>query len=208
VLMSAGAKSIYDLILIMPTAARLNPSSIKNKLKREEVFQKTKKAHGRQKLQKRLAQAKAEANDPAAKKVGLRQCSSSQETRSSDWHPERNAWRKTSLVHSIICVNLIPLRSCLIPPDPSPLLVNLTKPRLIWNTTTSHLTSLKLLTPPSHQKFSSQPQRKQRKPPMISAMNLSGYFLAQSSLKERRGKGSRWGRLPVGPLSGDTSMCA
>jgi hypothetical protein len=71
VLMSAASK------LIMSTA-RSNTSSIKNKLKREEVFRKTKKAHGRQKLQKRLAQAKAEANDPAAKKVGLRICLSLQ----------------------------------------------------------------------------------------------------------------------------------
>ncbi|KAH7914845.1 Brix-domain-containing protein [Hygrophoropsis aurantiaca] len=47
---------------------RFQPSSIKNKVKREEVTHKLKKAKNQQKLQKRLAQAKAEANDPAAKK--------------------------------------------------------------------------------------------------------------------------------------------
>ncbi|KAJ7173808.1 anticodon-binding protein [Mycena filopes] len=52
-------------------SSRFEPSSIKNKIKREEVSRKTKKAKGQQKLQKRLAQAKAEANDPAAKKKRL-----------------------------------------------------------------------------------------------------------------------------------------
>jgi ribosome production factor 1 len=49
--------------------SRFEASSIRNKLKREEVSRKSKKAKGQQKLQKRLAQAKLEANDPAAKKV-------------------------------------------------------------------------------------------------------------------------------------------
>ena len=52
----------------MPTA-RFEPSSIKNKLKREEVARKFKKAKSQTKLQKRLSRAKLEANDPAAKKV-------------------------------------------------------------------------------------------------------------------------------------------
>ncbi|KAJ7627580.1 anticodon-binding protein [Mycena polygramma] len=50
------------------SSTRFEPSSIRNKIKREEVSRKTKKAKGQQKLQKRLAQAKTEANDPAAKK--------------------------------------------------------------------------------------------------------------------------------------------
>ncbi|KDR80620.1 hypothetical protein GALMADRAFT_207637 [Galerina marginata CBS 339.88] len=54
----------------MPTS-RFEPSSIKNKIKREEVANKAKKAKNQQKLQKRLAQAKLEANDPAAKKKRL-----------------------------------------------------------------------------------------------------------------------------------------
>jgi ribosome production factor 1 len=54
----------------MPTS-RFEPSSIKNKIKREEVAQKSKKAKNQLKLQKRLARAKAEANDPGAKKVRL-----------------------------------------------------------------------------------------------------------------------------------------
>ncbi|KAF7352448.1 Brix domain-containing protein [Mycena venus] len=53
------------------SSTRFEPSSIKNKIKREEVARKSKKAKGQQKLQKRLAQAKVEANDPAAKKKRL-----------------------------------------------------------------------------------------------------------------------------------------
>ncbi len=48
---------------------RFEPSQIKNKIKREEIAQKKKKAKSQEKLKKRLALAKAEANDPAAKKV-------------------------------------------------------------------------------------------------------------------------------------------
>lgn len=48
---------------------RFEPSQIKNKIKREEIAQKKKKAKNQEKLKKRLALAKAEANDPAAKKV-------------------------------------------------------------------------------------------------------------------------------------------
>jgi len=54
----------------MPSS-RFELSSIKNKIKREEIVNKTRKARNQQKLQKRLAQAKLEANDPAAKKVNL-----------------------------------------------------------------------------------------------------------------------------------------
>ena len=51
------------------STSRFEPSSIKNKIKREEIARKSKKAKNQFKLQKRLAQAKEEANDPAAKKV-------------------------------------------------------------------------------------------------------------------------------------------
>ncbi|KAG1814526.1 Brix-domain-containing protein [Suillus variegatus] len=51
------------------TPARFQPSSIKNKIKREEVTRKLKKSKNQAKLQKRLDQAKVEANDPAAKKL-------------------------------------------------------------------------------------------------------------------------------------------
>ncbi|KAK0202766.1 anticodon-binding protein [Desarmillaria ectypa] len=51
--------------------SRFEPNAIKNKIKREEIARKSKKAKGHQKLQKRLAQAKLEANDPAAKKKRL-----------------------------------------------------------------------------------------------------------------------------------------
>jgi uncharacterized protein YaiI (UPF0178 family) len=54
---------------IMPGGTRFEPSSIKNKIKREEVAKKAKKAKSQQKLQKRLAQAKLEATNPALKKV-------------------------------------------------------------------------------------------------------------------------------------------
>lgn len=50
-------------------ASRFEPSAIKNKVKREEVAGKQRKQKRQDKLQRRLAQAKAEANDPLAKKV-------------------------------------------------------------------------------------------------------------------------------------------
>lgn len=53
------------------STSRFEPSSIKNKIKREEISRKSKKAKNQHKLQKRLAQAKEEANDPAAKKKRL-----------------------------------------------------------------------------------------------------------------------------------------
>ncbi|KAI0065610.1 Brix-domain-containing protein [Artomyces pyxidatus] len=54
----------------MPTQ-RFEPSSIKNKIKREEVSRKSKKAKGQLKLQRRLELAKLEADDPKAKKKRL-----------------------------------------------------------------------------------------------------------------------------------------
>ncbi|KAF8239328.1 Brix-domain-containing protein [Tricholoma matsutake] len=51
--------------------SRFEASSIRNKLKREEVSRKYKKTKSQEKLQKRIAQAKLEANDPAAKKKRL-----------------------------------------------------------------------------------------------------------------------------------------
>ena len=54
----------------MPTS-RFEPSSIKNKIKREEITRKLRKSKGQTKLQKRLALAKEEATNPAAKKVCL-----------------------------------------------------------------------------------------------------------------------------------------
>lgn len=48
---------------------RFEPSSVKNKIKREELAHKNKKAKGQAKLQRRLALAKEEAKDPSAKKV-------------------------------------------------------------------------------------------------------------------------------------------
>jgi len=52
----------------MPST-RFEPSSIRNKAKRQEVVRKLKREKGRRKLQSRLAIAKAETADPAAKKV-------------------------------------------------------------------------------------------------------------------------------------------
>ncbi|KAI0675483.1 Brix-domain-containing protein [Trametes maxima] len=56
----------------MPTS-RFEPSAIKNKVKREEIARKQKKEKRQEKLQRRLAQAKLEANDPLAKKKRLAQ---------------------------------------------------------------------------------------------------------------------------------------
>ena len=47
----------------------LLPTAIKNKQKREQVFQKAKKERRQAKLQRRLANAKREADDPKAKQV-------------------------------------------------------------------------------------------------------------------------------------------
>ncbi|KAF9069804.1 anticodon-binding protein [Rhodocollybia butyracea] len=52
-------------------SSRFEPSTIKNKIKREEISNKNKKAKSQDKLQRRLARAKLEANDPAAKKKRL-----------------------------------------------------------------------------------------------------------------------------------------
>ncbi|EPQ56372.1 Brix-domain-containing protein [Gloeophyllum trabeum ATCC 11539] len=51
----------------MVSGPRFEPSLIKNKVKREDVYRKKKKAKSQDKLQRRLAQAKLEASDPAAK---------------------------------------------------------------------------------------------------------------------------------------------
>ncbi|KDQ26919.1 hypothetical protein PLEOSDRAFT_1043192 [Pleurotus ostreatus PC15] len=50
---------------------RFEPSSIRNKIKREEIARKSKRSKNQEKLKRRLAQAKEEANDPAAKKKRL-----------------------------------------------------------------------------------------------------------------------------------------
>jgi len=57
---------------IMPSSHRFEPKAIKNKQKREGVFHKTKKEKGQAKLQRRLANAKREADDPKAKQVRVR----------------------------------------------------------------------------------------------------------------------------------------
>jgi ribosome production factor 1 len=50
---------------------RFQASSIKNKIKREEIARKTKRSKRQDKLQKRLERAKAEANDPTLKRVNI-----------------------------------------------------------------------------------------------------------------------------------------
>lgn len=50
---------------------RFEASAIKNKVKRDEISRKTKKKKQQEKLQKRLARAKIEVNDPMAKKKRL-----------------------------------------------------------------------------------------------------------------------------------------
>jgi hypothetical protein len=59
----------------MPSSHKFAPSAIKNKRKREEVFHKAKKEKGQVKLQRRLANAKREADDPKAKQVRRQTCS-------------------------------------------------------------------------------------------------------------------------------------
>jgi ribosome production factor 1 len=50
---------------------RFNPSSIKNRIKREDVHRAQKKIKAQEKLKRRLALAEAERKDPEAKKVGF-----------------------------------------------------------------------------------------------------------------------------------------
>jgi ribosome production factor 1 len=53
----------------MPSSHRFEAKAIKNKQKREQVFYKAKKEKGQAKLQRRLANAKREADDPKARQV-------------------------------------------------------------------------------------------------------------------------------------------
>jgi hypothetical protein len=61
---------IFNPSFLMPSA-RFEPSSIKNKVKRQETVRKLKREKGQKKLQSRLAIAKAEVADPGAKRVRL-----------------------------------------------------------------------------------------------------------------------------------------
>jgi len=61
-------RSFSTLLPSMPST-RFEASSIKNKAKRQEITRKLKREKGKRKLQSRLAIAKAEIADPAAKKV-------------------------------------------------------------------------------------------------------------------------------------------
>jgi ribosome production factor 1 len=51
------------------SSRKFQPSSIKNKIKREDEARKAKRVKRQDKLQRRLALAKEEANDPALKRV-------------------------------------------------------------------------------------------------------------------------------------------
>jgi ribosome production factor 1 len=51
------------------SSRKLQPSSIKNKIKREDEARKAKRTKRQDKLQRRLALAKEEAKDPALKRV-------------------------------------------------------------------------------------------------------------------------------------------
>jgi ribosome production factor 1 len=48
---------------------KFEPSQVKNKIKREDEHRKAKRSKRRDKLDRRLARAKEEADDPAAKQV-------------------------------------------------------------------------------------------------------------------------------------------
>ena len=93
---SSVAVQYVFLLSIMPRRSRFEPSTIKNKIKREFIANKNKKVKNQQKLQKRLAQAKLEATDPLAKKVGH----SDEEAFGSriDYFC-RNVWRRMFLGH-------------------------------------------------------------------------------------------------------------
>jgi hypothetical protein len=59
-----------SLAMVKPSLS-VPPSSIRNKVKREAIYRKNKRANGREKLEKRLARAKVESSDPEAKRVHL-----------------------------------------------------------------------------------------------------------------------------------------
>ena len=76
------------------TTSRFEASEIKNKIKRDEVSRKSKKKKQQDKLQRRLARAKIEVNDPMAKEVC--QFKFLLSTRSGSFYDYflRNAWQK------------------------------------------------------------------------------------------------------------------
>lgn len=82
------------------TASRFEPSSIRNKIKRDEVARKFKKTKSQQKLQKRLAQAKLESKDPALKKVMFIPTAAKKAILKGT---VRNVLQKMFLGHSITC---------------------------------------------------------------------------------------------------------
>lgn len=91
----------------MPSSHRFEPKAIKNKRKREEVFHKAKKDKGQAKLQRRLANAKREADDPKAKQVCMR-CDAFEPSHTSSIKTCRNDWRRMFPAHSKTRASLIP----------------------------------------------------------------------------------------------------
>lgn len=168
------------------TTARFQPSTIKNKVKREDVSRKNKKARTQAKLQKRLSQAKLEANDPAAKKVRLK-------------------LPRMSRGLNLVCRNA----SQKMYPKPLTILVNLTLLSLstttvkrahhIWFRKRPQQTSPRILFPLTSppmiphnlQKFSLQHHQNLRKLHMASVMNLSACSPELSSSEGRRARGLR-----------------
>jgi hypothetical protein len=69
ILFTLWSKSSVFTVSTAMSTRKFQPSTIKNKIKREDESRKAKKTKRQDKLQRRLALAKEEANDPAAKKV-------------------------------------------------------------------------------------------------------------------------------------------
>ena len=80
--------------------------AIKNKQKREQVFLKAKKEKRQAKLQRRLATAKREADDPKAKQVCAFSLPSRLERLSQTRTYRRNDWRRMSRARSKTHANL------------------------------------------------------------------------------------------------------
>ena len=163
----------------MPTS-RFEPSSIKNKVKREEIARKQKKEKRQGKLQRRLAQAKAEADDPLLKKVCSLRTYASREGGicSVSHYVPRNVLPRTCPARSTTLASMIPPYSRRTPtqnPKQGHLLFHKKETQRL-----SQLSSLKTsllrtlprtrspstflvpLTRVSHRKFSLRPHRKQR----------------------------------------------
>lgn len=212
----------------MPPPRRFEPSTIKNKVKREEIARKLKKDKRQDKLKRRLALAKAESEDPAAKKVSYLSQSTSlfvEKSAEFSWVVGcgcRDDGSRTSRGHWTILVNTTPRSS---PPTPPPLLqtnhrpppqtpllrLPRPKPRTSPPTTSTRTPSPPTSRPPRPprrrpRKSSSRPPRARRAARTTSARSSCACSRAASSCGAGAGAGSRWAASRAGRRGGGTAI--